>query len=51
MKVKTCQQIIFNNKTIKKLQISSFFSFSDKDVHYIEADVLMGTLQNADSDR
>ena len=29
----------------------SFFSFSDKDIHYIEADVLMGTLQNAESDR
>ena len=36
----------------EKITISAlFFSFSDKDTHYIEADVLMGTLQNADSDR
>ena len=50
MKVKTCQQIIFNNETMKRLQYQ-LFSFSGKDIHYIEADVLMGTLQNAESDR
>ena len=35
----------------EKITTSALFSFSDKDIHYIEADVLIGTLQNADSNR